>query len=457
LLVAGLGCRNRDSKPEASAVTAAVERVPPRPVVSGTQAERRAQCAFDAGDLPAETLDADMPHGAAIPIEHFVIVMQENRSFDHYFQKLPQSGQPDVDVAPPSYANPDRVEKGELVRPFPLRGACQADVPHEWAFVHEQLNGDKMDGFVAAANPEGDRALGYYGPDMLGYYYALANTFAIGDRYFAAFPGPTYPNRMFMLSASSFGHFVNTTPQYRAEERSIFHELEERKLEWAIYADHPTFEALIYPRLHAEKGHHFLTVSDFIRDAAAGNLPRLAWVESSYGGPDATDEHAPGNVQVGQAFVARVVDALLKSPAWPKSALVLTYDEHGGFFDHVPPPAACSPGDEGSTWPAAHAAKFTRLGVRVPLIVVSPFAKRHYVSHHTYSHTSVLSLIRARFDLPALSARDANDEPPYDLFDFTNPPFTKPPQLPKAEIDASERARCRAHSESQDQDLPTHG
>ena len=407
-----------------------------------SRADRRARCGFAPGALPAETLDASMPQGSRIPIDHFVIVMQENRSFDHYFQQLPAFGQPNVDVAPAGYKNLDPSGEGAMVRPFPLRNVCLDDVPHNWIAVHHQLGGGAMNGFVAAANPRGARALGYYGPEILNYYYALATTFALSDRYFSAVPGPTYPNRMFFLSASSFGHTANTPPPPRDEERSLFHQLERHQVSWVVYADQKTFEQKIYRRLHAEKGEHFRRVSDFEADATAGRLPSVAWVESSYGGADATDEHAPGNVQLGQAFVARIVKAVTKTRVWPRLALILTYDEHGGFFDHVPPPAACPPSDAPRA--TSQAKRFDQLGVRVPFIVVSPFAKKHYVSHHTYSHTSVLRLVQARFNLPALSGRDANDVPPFDLFDFSEPTFLTPPVLPDAVIDPSERARCRA-------------
>jgi phospholipase C len=214
-------------------------------------------------------------------------------------------------------------------------------------------------------------------------------------------------------------------------------------LSWVLYAQGPTFEEQMYPRLHAEEGEHFRKIEDYFTDAASGKLPFFAWVESTYDGRVGTDEHAPGNVQVGQAFVARVVSAFTTSPDWSKSALLLTYDEHGGFFDHVPPPRACPPDDEPihlETLPGN--SRFDRLGVRVPLIVVSPFARRHFVSHRTYTHTSLLRFVQARANLPALTRRDANDEPPFDLFDFHTPPFPSPPSLPDATIDEVMRKRC---------------
>lgn len=415
----------------------------PTRVARGQRAERRRGCYFRAGDLPSETLDLDSPKPDAIPIDHFIVVMQENRSFDHYFEKLPEFGQKDVDVAPATYVNADPSGEGEIVHPTRADSPCLEDVPHNWIAVHHQLADGKMNGFLAAANPDGRRALTYYDADTLGYYYALASTFAIGDRYFAAVPGPTFPNRLFALSASSFGHAVNTAPPPQDEERTLFHQLEKKGLPWVLYAQGQTFEEQMYPRLHTEKGEHFRDFEEFFADAASGHLPFFAWVESTYDGRVGTDEHAPGDVQLGQAFVARVVKAFTTSPAWSKGALILTYDEHGGFFDHVAPPRACPPDDEPphiETLPGN--ARFDRLGVRVPFVVVSPFARAHFVTHKTYTHTSILRLVQARANLPALSRRDANDEPPFDVFDFAHPPFATPPLLPEATVDEAARKRC---------------
>ncbi|HVW30151.1 MAG TPA: alkaline phosphatase family protein [Polyangiaceae bacterium] len=415
----------------------------PARVARGQRAERRAACYYGPGARPRDTLDLDAPEAGQIPLDHFVVVMQENRSFDHYFQKLPQFGQTDVDVAPASYANADPSGEGAIVHPFLAETPCYEDVPHNWVAVHHQIADGKMNGFLAAANPDGRRALSYYDQSTLGYYYALASTFAMGDRYFAAVPGPTFPNRMFALSASSFGHVANTPPPPRDEERTLFHQLEAKGLSWVIYAQGRTFEEQMYPRLHAEKGEHFRDFEEFFTDAASGKLPFFAWIESIYDERVGTDEHAPGDVQLGQAFVARVVKAFMASPTWPSSALILNYDEHGGFFDHVPPPRACPPDDEPPhTETLPENSSFDRLGVRVPFVVVSPFARPHFVSHRTYTHTSVLRLVQAKADLPALTRRDANDAPPFDMFDFREPSFPSPPILPEATVDEAARKRC---------------
>jgi len=423
---------------------------------------RREACEFTAGALPAQTVDDGDPIGQRIPIDHFIIVMQENRSFDEYFQELPQFGQPDVDVAPPGFHNPDP-KTGKDVTAFHQAALCGKDTRHDWNSAHTQYNDGKMDGFVSTSNPHGDRALGFYDAKDLGYYYALANTFAIGDRYFASILGPTWPNRMFFHSASTFGHIGNTAPPPEADEPSLFHQLQQKGVEWIIYAEGMTFEEKIFRHLHDEKGDHFKDLDAFFEDAKRGTLPAYVWLESSYGGPDATDEHPPADIQLGQRFVSKLIDALTHGPQWAHSALFITYDEPGGFFDHVPPPPACPPDAIEPLLEKRHVrARFDRLGMRVPFIVVSPFAKAHYVSHQVFSHNSLSRLVQARFDLPALSARDANSAIPYDLFDFAHPPFLSPPVLPEATVDETAHLVCRAKFRKKKQpgktvDVPDYG
>ena len=399
-------------------------------------------CPYGPGAMPKETLPPNALRGDGIPIDHFVIVMQENRSFDHYFANLTSYGQPDADVAGPNAQNPDVNDGNAVVHPFLLPHACSDDLPHDAKRVREQFHEGKMDGFVAVANRHGKEAMGHYDEKTLPYYYALANLFAIGDRYFASFLGPTWPNRMFFISGGSFGHISNVRPETVDERQSVFHQMEKAGKSWILYSDSPTFEEQMFPVLRAEKGEHFHNMARFFEAASTGTLPNLAWVESTYGGPLATDEHPPADVQLGQKFVANVIKAVLKSPNWNKTALIFTYDEHGGFYDHVAPPPACAPVPNAPTAPKNHNIRFDHLGVRVPFVVVSPFAKRHYVSHKTFDHTSVLRLIQARFDLPAMTARDANASPPYDFFDFVNPPFVEPPSLPDPVVNQAELVYC---------------
>ena len=139
-----------------------------------------------------------------------------------------------------------------------------------------------------------------------------------------------------------------------------------------------------------------------------------------------------------KAFVRKVITESFKSPHWPHMAIILTYDEASGFFDHVPPPPACMPSKDAAN------AEFNRLGIRLPMVVVSPYARKHFVSHVVHDHTSILRFIETRFDLPALTRRDANADPMLELFKFTSPSFRKPPHLPPAPVDAAARDSCES-------------
>lgn len=424
-------------------------------------ASSRSTCTYVAGALPAETQGKSRPYGKEVPIDNIVVLMMENRSFDHYFQKLPESGQTDVDVAPENYTNPDA--NGVPVAPFHDTQYCVVDVNHEWTGSHEQINAGKMDGFFktndgwselpagAGMNEmfrAGDRALGYYTGDDIPFYHWAANEFAISDRYFSSLPGPTWPNRMYLYAGSSFGVVHNDVV---SPDKTIFDYLELRQVSWKVYYSTTPGFAIFIDKYLALKGQlegRFVPISEYFADAAAGKLPAVAFVDPGIAreGYDQNDEHPPAIPMIGEQFVATVVDALTKSPQWSKSAFFLTYDEHGGFYDHVVPPEACPPDDKTPLLKAGDTdAKFDQLGIRVPFLVVSPYAKKHYVDHNTYDHTSILRFIEARFQIPAMTHRDANAEAPWDMFDFENPPHATPPTitLPPA-VDQAKLDACKA-------------
>jgi phospholipase C len=321
------------------------------------------------------------------------------------------------------------------------------DLSHSWNGSHLEWNEGAMDGFTTVnANPQdptGSRAMGYYTARDLPFYCSLYRTFAISDRHFCSLLGPTYPNRYYLLTGTSFGHVKNTLPNFSTSDYAqptIFEQLDAADVSWALYySDAPFAFVFGYPRAHF--GTNFKPITQYYADAAAGALPQVAFVDPAFlEGEGQNDEHPPINVQKGQLFVAGVVNALMASPQWTRSALFITYDEHGGYWDHVPPPMACAPDAigpiGGSPW------TFDRYGVRVPVVVVSPYAKRHYVSHTVTDQTTGLRFIQTQHDLPALTKRDANASPLLEMFDFENPPFMKPPKLRKAKIDAKRAAEC---------------
>ncbi len=412
------------------------------------------RCRFGAGALPAQT-GGSRPHGTAIPIDHVVVLMQENRSFDHYFGQLHYQGQRHARPEPRSARNPDPTDSSApAIRAFHQTQYCEvADLDHSWNGSHRQWNGGRMNGFTAtnqnvgAGDASGSRTMGFYDSSDLPYYYALASTFAMADHFFASVLSQTFPNRFFLLAGTAFGHIRNDFPQdcfqpcnpaTEYSQRSIFNLMDEAvpPVSWRIYFHQIPFgDEFAYVRAHPQ---NVLPISQYFVDAAAGNLPNVAFVDPLFVGSSNTenDEHPTANIQVGEEFASRVINAVLSSPQWSRAAVFYTYDEHGGFYDHVRPRPACIPdaipphlvaGDD----PGA----YDRYGFRVPMVVASPFARRQYVSHRVYDHTSILRFIETRFDLPALSARDANADAMLRMFDFRNPPFETAPTLPAAPID----------------------
>ena len=415
-------------------------------VAAPARAGAPSACPFGRGDLPVTTLPPGTPHGAHIPIDHIVVLMQENRSFDHYLGRLHAAGQPNAEAEPRRASNPNPLG-GRRITAFHQTHYCEIeDLGHSWNETHREWNGGAMDGFTAVnaipADPTGRRTMGFYRPRDLRFYYSLYRTFAMADRYFCSLLSQTFPNRFYLVAGTSFGHIRNDGGTFT--QPTIFKLLDDAGIDWRIYAAQFSVNQLVFKDVkdHPEK---VKPITQYFSDAATGTLPPFSFVEPIYAAKVnvESDEHPPSNVQVGQHFVSQVIQALFASPQWPSSALFLTYDEHGGFFDHVPPPPACMPdgippqlerGDE----PGA----FDRYGIRVPAVVVSPFARRRFVSHTVYDHTSILRFVETRFDLPALTARDANADPMLGLFDFQNPPFRTPPRLAPARVKRRRLHQC---------------
>jgi phospholipase C len=398
-------------------------------------AAMRAACAFSAGATPASTFGPSVI-GAAMPIDTFVIIAQENRSFDHYFSQLPAYGQPDVDVASPNATNLDG--QGQPIARFHQTSYCFADTKHSWNAMHMEWNGGSNDGFVIANDPDGARSMGYFDDGDIPFYYGLANAFGTCDRYFSPTLSSTGPNRYYLYAATSAGAVGNSDPA-PPYSQTIFARLQAAGVTLKVYTNTSTtiafaYETAVYPELGLPR-----PFSEYVRDAAAGTLPNVVFVYP--GGDSGADEHPPSNMQLGEAGVADVFAALVASPQWIRSAFILTYDEAGGLYDHAPPPPACAPDAiPPALAPTDVPGDFGRYGFRVPIIVASAWSKPHYVSHVVHDHTSILRLIELRFGLPALSARDANANALLDLFDFSRPSFPTGPALPQATIDPS---RCR--------------
>ena len=328
-------------------------------------------------------------------------------------------------TAIPTASNP--YPDGRPLRAFRMPTTCQ---PHgkpsqEWEQSHIQYAGGRNDGFVVSNS--GPVAMGYWTGTDLPFTYDLATRFPVGDRWFCSVLAQTDPNRRFLIAATadgmtddiggSIGNLVPDATLGAPANGTIFERLSSAGISWTDYAySFPTGATMeLYP---CNDGIYSTTnvkpIAQFFTDAASGSLPAVSLLDPDY---DTQSQEDPQNMVVGEAFLAKVVDALGSSPKWLRTLLIITYDEHGGYYDHVPPPPALAPDGIPPTVQPGESTYdgYARYGFRVPSIVVSPYAKRDYVSHVVYDHTSILALIERKWNLPAMTLRDANAN---DLTDF---------------------------------------
>jgi phospholipase C len=343
---------------------------------------------------------------------------------------------------------------------------CFADTDHSWKGQHWAWDNGLNDGFFAENSgtmpapmtgngSDGERAMWFYDQTDLPFEYQLANTFAIADHYFCSLLGPTGPNRMYLVAGTSMGLTDNSIPGNVSpnivDNVVVPDELEQRHVTWKLYSDGTPSLAIVltvgivtrYPERTR------FAFSDFLKDAQNGTLPQVSWVDPKVGTADGTvgnnDDHPPGDVQIGSQFLNQVYRAITTSPQWAHTALFITWDENGGEYDHVPPPPACAPD---TTAPILNGTDvgipgdFTRYGFRVPLLVVSPYAKKAFASHKVYDHASIARFIEAKFKIPALTARDANADALTDLFDFTTPALLTPPSIPAPSVNDAGLQTC---------------
>jgi phospholipase C len=384
-------------------------------------------------------------------IEHVVIFIQENRSFDHYFGSYKGvRGFADTSAAfrqpyPPNTTDPPT---GVLL-PFHLdtakmNSACTHDITHDWIPQHQSWNNGAMNGFVTSRLPintnDAILTMGYYNRGDLPLYYAVADAFTLCDNYFCSVIGPTDPNRLYTMAASIDPDGKNGGPllQTLIANRAAFfgrltyttmpEQLQARGISWKVYTSpdqnilngvfsdnvlsyfknfqdpsSPLYQKAFLPQFPG----------DFLSDAATGNLPQVSWVIAS----DIDSDHPPSPSLFGELTLSAMIGALSANPAqWAKTVLFATYDENGGFFDHVPPITA-PPGTPGEYVTATAVPDPTvigspaingpiGLGFRVPMQIISPFSRGGFISSDLYDHTSVLRFLETRFgaEVPNLSA-----------------------------------------------------
>jgi phospholipase C len=395
------------------------------------------------GSLPDPSL---LPGTDTMPeIEHIVVLMLENHSFDNIFGmlgrgdgfKLSSDGLP---VASNPYGN------GQIQHAFEMPTTCQlpAQPSQEWEASHVQYANGLCNGFVESSS--GPVAMGYWTGKSLPFTYALAKEFPIGDRFFCSVLGQTDPNRRYLIAATSSGMTddIGTSPGNIVPDvtlaapanGTIFDLFEVFGISWNDYcASFPLgCTAELYPIDDAMVDASEKSIDNFFSDAASGNLPGFCIVDPDYSNQS---QENPQNIVVGESFLEQAVRAIGSSPDWARTLLIINYDEHGGYYDHVVPPVAIAPD---AVPPIVQPGEslydgFNRYGFRVPSIVVSPYAKRDHVSHVVYDHTSILAMVERKWNLPALTYRDANAN---DLMDFLDaeaiargvPTFAELPKLP---------------------------
>jgi phospholipase C len=408
-------------------------------VVAGTSAWRAAPAGLGhpAGlKGPGSRPYPHLPAGTdTIPqVQHIVVLMMENHSYDNRLGMLRRPGADGFRLGrngKPLATNP--YPDGRIQHAFRMPTTCQLSghPAQDWLASHVQFAGGKNDGFVESSS--GPVAMGYWQQQDSPFYYSMASVFPIADRYFCSVLGQTYPNRRYLLAATSIGQVDDTVPGLTdyPPNGTIFDELDAHGITWRdYYTDLASAE--LYPPLYLKNvGTKVIPITNFFTDAAAGTLPNYCIVEPDY---SEQSEEDPQNICVGEAFAASVINAVMSGPAWENTLLIWTYDEHGGYYDHVPPPRAVAPDSIAPQVPAGQGGAFGgfhRYGFRVPCAVVSPWARANHVSHVVYDHTSILKLVETKWNLPALTYRDANASPLLDLLDLRHPTFARPPSLAK--------------------------
>jgi phospholipase C len=396
----------------------------PRPSASPWAADLR-----KPGSLPYPNL----PTGTdTIPkIKHIVILMQENHSYDNRLGMLNRPGADGFRIGKdgkPTATNP--YPNGDIQHAFRMPTTCQLQSrpTQEWEQSHIQYANGRNDGFVKSGS--GPVSMGYWQWADQPFYYSMAKIFPIADRYFCSVLGQTDPNRRYLISATSMGMVDDTISditQY-PPNGTIFDRLDKAKLSWKDYYSTTSTTELYLELYEKNAGTRVVNIKNFFDDAKSGKLPAVSLVEPDY---MTTSEEDPQNIAAGEQFAAKVIDAVMSGPDWLSTLLLWTYDEHGGYYDHVPPPRAIAPDDIPPMVPKGESKYdgFTRYGFRVPFAVISPWARAHYVSHQVFDHTSICALIEAKWNLPAMTYRDANANVMLDMLDLKKPTFATPPKL----------------------------
>lgn len=399
-----------------------------------------------------------------MPFDHLVVVMMENHSFDNLLGALSRrrgdiDGLKFDDAGQAENANPGGDGETAEVKAFALSTTAQAKhVSQRWRATHEQIDGGAMDGFIRSVNAR--EPMGYYTSEVLPFAYSLASTFTVANRWFCSMPGPTYPNRRFLLAGTAYGATVTGLASALHDlppNGTIFDRLSEQGISWGNYFTDVPMTTVI-PTIPLKHPNHHHRIGRFFEDCEAGRLPAVSFVDPAVGvlssiasalaslptaikdplkllgarfrDPGETEED-PQSMYYGEAWAHSVIEAVLRSPCWSRTLLIYTYDEHGGYYDHVPPPPAVPPDDmQPRLQPGDPPGNYAIYGPRVPAVIVSPYSRPGGVCDEIHDHTSVLATIEHKWNLPALTDRDANAKTVMGCLDLEHAPtLLDPPAI----------------------------
>lgn len=314
------------------------------------------------------------------PIQHVVVIVQENHTFDNYFGAYP--GVNGIQNDPSS------------VHPILLAGPSSANLCHSTACARLAYDNGKMDNFITA---EGSNAtFGYYDQRSLPYYWSLAQNYTLFDNYFTSEMGPSLPNHLYLVAGQDANVADGITAQYQRTHitenvTTIANRLEKANVSWAYYSPYNVGNEDALGLVPSITGNgtmlaHLKYTDQFLTDLKGGKLPAVSYLMTA----DMQNEHPPADVSIGQAWVKSEISAIQASPYWNSTVILLTWDDYGGWYDHVSPPQLDSHG----------------LGFRVPLLMISPLAKTGYVDHTLSDHVSLMKFIETVFNIPSITQRD---------------------------------------------------
>jgi phospholipase C len=364
------------------------------------------------GAAAASAATTGLPEPAVSGIDHIVVLMMENRSFDHYLGWVNGA---DGKQAGLSFLDREGAPH-DTHRLQDFQGCSNPDPDHSFEGGRVQLNDGACDGWLRSGTND-DFSIGYYTDDDLAFFGNAVPYWTTFDRYFSATMAETYPNRFYQ-------HSAQTDRVHNSTDISVMPTIWDRLADAGV-SNRYYFNDVPFLALYGAK---YLPIShaypEFLADAKAGTLPSVSFIDPKFQDEDtgsSADDHPHADIRAGQFFINQIYEAVTSSPSWGNTLLVVNYDEWGGFFDHVAP----------ATAPDARPDLGTQLrGFRTPCLMVSPRARRHHVAHDVYDHTSVLKMIEWRWGLPALTARDAAARNIAEVLDFGAAPDVTAPHWP---------------------------